>query len=128
MVGIAGAALVVMHDYPYPSYLRAHRKRWALSQRQLGALLGGVSASIMSRYERLLRTPPVHVVIGSEFIFGEPARQLFPALYAAVEREVTAHAVTLAEMIAGQDDKLALAQRELLEAIAARAASDNTHI
>lgn len=119
---------VFMHDYPYPIYLRAHRKRWALSQRELGALLGGVSPTIMSRYERLVRTPPLHVIVGAEFIFGEPARQLFPALYAAVEREVAFQATSLAETISGRDDLLARTQRELLEAIAARAASDNTHI
>ncbi|HEY4941398.1 MAG TPA: hypothetical protein VII56_08210 [Rhizomicrobium sp.] len=117
-----------MHDFPYPSYLRTHRKRWALTQPELGALLGDRSASLISKYEKLELTPSVEVVIGSEFIFGESARRLFPALYASVEAGITLRAVDLAEVLSTADGKAAQVKRELLEAIALRAASDKSTI
>jgi hypothetical protein len=113
-----------MHHFPYPSYLRTHRDRWALSQPELAALLGSVSPSLVSKCELFARTPNVETIIGSEFIFGEPARRLFPALYASVELKVTLQAALMAEALAGNKSKKALLKRELLEAIARRAASD----
>jgi len=113
-----------MHDFPYPAYLATHREAWRLSQPELGYLLGGYSASAISKYERLVRTPNVQVLIGSEFIFGEPARRLFPGLYATVEVAVTKRAARMAEELAGEGGTKAEAKRELLLAIAERAASD----
>ncbi len=115
-----------MQHFPYPSYLRTHRKQWALSRKQLGLLLGVRAPSVVSRYELLVRTPPLHVVIGSEFIFGKPAREIFPALYAGVELNVVGRAALLAEQIAGREDKDAKTIGELLDAIVARSVSDQT--
>ena len=117
-----------MHHYPYPSYLRTHRKRWGLTQAEFGTLLGGLSASLISKYETLARTPSVEALIGCEFIFGEPARRLFPGLYASVEAAVTLRAADFAEAIGATDDTSARVKRELLEAIAARAASEASSI
>ncbi|MBS1983504.1 MAG: helix-turn-helix transcriptional regulator [Bdellovibrionales bacterium] len=112
-----------MHHFPYPTYLRTHRKRWGLSQRELASLLGQ-SVSLISRFERLSREPTVHALIGAEFAFGEPARRLFPGLYSTVEAAVTLRAIDFAERLAEQSSPIALVQRELLEEIARRAASD----
>lgn len=117
-----------MHHFPYPSYLRTHRDRWALSQPELGSLLGGLSASTISKYEKLLRTPSLEAVIGAEFIFGEPARQLFPALYSTIEASVTLQAIEFAERLGAKDSRKARVKRELLESIARRAASDAPNI
>lgn len=117
-----------MHHFPYPSYLRTHRKRWALTQPELGVLLGGVSASLISKYETLARTPSVEALIGAEFIFGEPARRLFPGLYASTEAAVTLCAVDFAEALGATEGKTAQVKRELLEAIAARTASEASHV
>lgn len=117
-----------MHHFPYPSYLRTHRKRWALTQPELGHLLGGISAGLVSKYETLSRKPSVDALIGSEFIFGEHARRLFPGLYARVELEVATRAALMAEALAGSGDKKIAIKRELLEAIAQRAASDEPAI
>ncbi len=117
-----------MHHFPYPSYLRTHRRRWALTQPELAALLGGLSASLISKCEKLTRRPSVDVLIGSEFIFGEPARRLFPALYASIELGVTTRAAIAAEALAARMDRDALVQRELLDGIALRAANDNATV
>lgn len=113
-----------MHHFPYPSYLGTHRKRWSLTQPELGALLGDLSGSLISKYEKLARRPSVQALIGSEFVFGESARRLFPALYASIELEVATRAAIFAETLAGDSGRNALVKRELLEAIALRAASD----
>jgi hypothetical protein len=117
-----------MKDYPYPSYLRTNRKRWALTREQLGFLLGIAAPSAVSRYEHLVRTPPAHVIIASEFIFGEHARQIFPGLYGSIERNVMGRAAIVAEQIGQRDDKTAKTIGELLDNIAARAASDASHV
>ena len=127
IVGPCGSPLF-MRDFPYPSYLRTHRKRWALSQPELGALLGGLSPSLISKYEMLARTPNVETLIGSEFIFGEAARRLFPGLYASIELGITQRAAQFAEALGATADRDALVQRKLLEAIAERAASDKPFI
>lgn len=117
-----------MHHFPYPSYLRTHRARWGLTQPELAALLGEVSASLISKYETLARTPGVRALIGCEFVFGEPARRLFPALYASIESAVTLRAVDCAEALGPTEEKAGKVKRELLEAIATRAASEATSI
>jgi transcriptional regulator with XRE-family HTH domain len=117
-----------MYHFPYPSYLRTHRKRWALTQRELAALLGARSASQIAEYELLAHDPNAEALIAFEFIFGEPARRIFPALYASVEVEVTRNSAFLAEALAGRNDPKALVQRELIESIARRAASDKATI
>lgn len=117
-----------MYNFPYPSYLRTHRKRWALSQPELGALLGDLSASLISKYEKVERNPSADSLIGAEFVFGEPARRLFPGLYESIELEVTNRAAILAELLAKSSGRDALVKRELLEAIALRAASDKPTI
>jgi transcriptional regulator with XRE-family HTH domain len=117
-----------MYDFPYPSYLRTNRKRWALSQAELGALLGDYSASIIYKYEKVERNPSTETLIGAEFVFGEPARRLFPGLYASVELAVTNRAAILAELLKKSSGGDALVKRELLEAIALRAASDKPTI
>jgi transcriptional regulator with XRE-family HTH domain len=114
-----------MHHFPYPSYLRTHRKRWSLSQAELGMLLD-ISKGLISKYETLNREPSAAVLIGTEFIFGEAARHLFPAFYASIELDITTRAALFAESLVGNTSKKALVKRELLEAIARRAASDNS--
>lgn len=86
-------------------------------------LLGLRSRTAISKYENLENDPGVDTLIGSEFVFGEPARRLFPGLYATVELGVTQRAAQFAELIASLETKRAAATRELLEAIARRAAS-----
>lgn len=116
-----------MFHFPYPSYLRTHRKRWALYQDELGKLLG-LPKGVISKYERLERAPSVEALIGSEFVFGESGRRIFPHLYAAVEIGVTKRAAEQAERISTLKDKRMRLHREFLEEIARRAASDQATI
>lgn len=116
-----------MHDFPYPSYLRTNRKRWALTQRELGALLG-ITEEAISRYESLNRAPRPETIIGAEFVFGVHARHLFPSLYAFVELKIAKRAALLAELLAGLTDEESIIKRQLLEAIAARVAGEQLNV
>ncbi len=116
-----------MKSFPYPSYLRTHRDGWALTQPELGLLLG-VSGSQISRYEKLVDQPTLPSVIAAEFIFEEPARHLFPGIYMAVEQSVIARTADLRERIGLPKTRKAERKLLLLDALAARAASDQTTI
>lgn len=91
-------------------------------------MLLDISNGLVSKYETLNREPSAAVLIGSEFIFGEAARHLFPALYASIELDITARAALFAESLAGNTSRKGQLKQKLLEAIALRAASDNSTI
>jgi transcriptional regulator with XRE-family HTH domain len=78
-----------------PNYLRASRKRLALSQHEAAFLAGLYRGSSISRYEDSEREPTLEKALALEVIFQRPAKELFPDLYRKVEREVMARAKTL---------------------------------
>ena len=41
----------------------------------------------MSRFENLSRQPTVELIIGAEIIFGQTAKDVFPALYHDIETD-----------------------------------------
>lgn len=116
-----------MHRYPHPNYLRSFRRRAALNQPELGMLLG-VSGSLIGKYETLVRTPNLETVIGAEFVFGQPARRIFPAMYGAIEMGIARRAAAFAEDLALRGGAHADVKRAFLEAIARRMASDALNI
>lgn len=87
---------------PYPCRLRPYRKAAALSQRDLGLLLGLTSQSSVSEYEAALKRPSLATVIASEILFGVPARELFPALYEEVRRDLETRAKDLSRPKSGR--------------------------
>src|SRR5438876_892507 len=60
------------------NYLRAHRRRCGLSQRELGILVGYGHAHAVSKHERSKSAPPFLVALGYEIVFEMPVAQLFP--------------------------------------------------
>jgi predicted transcriptional regulator len=69
------------------SYLRTHRKRWALTCGELGALLG-LSEDSVALYELGLRPVPARVLIACVLIFGVSGEEIFPALYHSVGEQL----------------------------------------
>lgn len=59
------------------NYLRIHRKRTGLSQRDLGVILGYENEWQVSRHERSKAVPPLLVALAYEAIFGEPVSAIF---------------------------------------------------
>ena len=80
-----------------PNYLRANRKRLALSQDEVAFLLGTQSGAKVCRYERFVREPSLETALAYEAIFKRTVSELFPGLYQKVEREVAARAKALGE-------------------------------
>ena len=80
-----------------PNYVRAQRKRLALSQDEVAFLLGTQSGAKVSRYEHFARVPNLETALAYEAIFQRPARELFAGLYHKVEQGVVARAKTLVE-------------------------------
>jgi len=71
-----------------PNYLRAHRKRAALSQDEIAFLLGGKNGARISRYERSKQTPHLRTPISYELLFGTPVRELYGGMAKEVEQDL----------------------------------------
>ena len=76
-----------MQNDKLDNYLRTHRKKLGLTQRDVAFLLGCHSGAKVSRYERLQRIPSLNAIFAYEVIFQKPARELFAGIYDRAERE-----------------------------------------
>ena len=103
-----------------PSYLLTLRKRSGLSQSELAMLLG-ISASALCRSESLSRRPTIELAIGAEIIFGQSAKDIFPALYGDVERAVMDRVRKRRTRYAGRSKATNGAQLRTFDDILARA-------
>jgi len=70
------------------NYVRTFRQRFALSAKEVGALLGQRGPSAVCRYERGDRLPRLEEALALEVVFGQSPRQLFPEFYEHVEERV----------------------------------------
>ena len=80
------------------NYLLTHRKRLALSQEEVGFLLGirGESKGAkVCRDEKSTREPSLQIALAYEAIFERPVRELFAGLYEQMEQEVAERAKIL---------------------------------
>lgn len=105
-----------------PNYLRANRKRLALSQDEVAFLLGTKSGAKVSRYERFVREPNLKTALEYEAIFQRSVSELFGGLYQEAEQNVAKRAQLLVQ--APQPDKASpqsIRKREALAAISSRA-------
>lgn len=106
-------------DHPNP--MRNTRKRWALSQRELAHLLGGLSATSVGRIEMGRRWPTLPVALGYQVIFGNQPAELLPSLYEAVEEDVMNRAASLSIRLEGRPGGAAALKRRLLAEMVSRA-------
>lgn len=80
------------------NYLHTDRKRLALSQEEVGFLIGinGEGKGIkVSRDENSARVPDLRTALAYEAIYGKPVRELFAGLYEQVEGDVAKRAKLL---------------------------------
>lgn len=110
----------LIHDY-----LRTHRRKWAITQKELAFLLGHKSPTHISRLEQGKRIPSKDVVLACEVLFGIPPRSCFPKLYANIEETVLARAATLYERLDNETSKTAIRKKEFLSAALKRAITRN---
>lgn len=105
-----------------PNYLHTLRKQWGLSQPDMAALFD-VTGSAMSRFENLSRQPTVDLVIGAEVIFGQTAKDVFPALYQDIERDIVERARVLRNNLKSRTDPVTRKKLRLLTQFIKRAKS-----
>ena len=86
-----------------PSYLHTLRKQSGLSQPEMAALFD-VTGSAMSRFENLSRHPTIELLIGAEVIFGQTAKDVFPAIYQDIERDIVEQARVLRDDLKSKTD------------------------
>ena len=102
------------------AYVRAHRRKWGLTQVELARLIGLASCSAVSRIERAERVPTTATVIACSIVFGLAMPDLFPSLHGEVEEAVKAGVVALLDELADQTDQATVRKRALLMQILER--------
>jgi DNA-binding XRE family transcriptional regulator len=70
------------------NYLRAHRRRCGLSQRELGILVGYGHTHAISKHELSKSVPPLLVALAYEIVFEIPVGQLFTGFRSVVTQSV----------------------------------------
>ncbi|MGD0904706.1 MAG: helix-turn-helix transcriptional regulator [Terracidiphilus sp.] len=70
------------------NYLRYHRKRSGLSQREIAQLLGYPDQETVSRHERSYSVPPLIIALSYQAIFRVPVSDLFPGPYETTKRKI----------------------------------------
>ena len=107
-----------------PNYLKANRKRFALSQDEVALLLGSNNGAQVCRYERFAREPSLATALAYEAIFKRSVSELFSGLYQQVEQEVAERARLLLEkQAAGKGRQRTARRRDALAELANQATS-----
>lgn len=104
----------------YRNYLSLHRKRWALSQRELALLLGHASRSVVSRLELGHGRPSLRFAVRCEAVFGVRVAELFPDLVDEHHDAVMRQAAHLDLQVRGRTDAGSARKRALLLEIVGR--------
>jgi transcriptional regulator with XRE-family HTH domain len=77
-----------MATHKLENYLRMHRKRSGLTQRDVAFLLGCENGAQVSRYEKRKRVPPLQTALACEAVFGVPVSELFAGLNDATHKRI----------------------------------------
>ena len=77
------------------NYLRTHRKRSGLTQREVAFLLGWKTDGSLGRYEKRRRLPPLKTALACEEIFGVPVGELFAGVRQEVGKDIEKRRVEL---------------------------------
>jgi DNA-binding XRE family transcriptional regulator len=120
---------LVFEKYPNSSmegslsnYIRTHRKRAGLSQRELARVLDYETKVSVFRHERVLALPPLLTAIRYEVLFAVPISELFAGMREAVE-QVVANRLSELEQDLRRTPETEQARRQTLDWIVARRAS-----
>ncbi|MEI9933153.1 MAG: helix-turn-helix transcriptional regulator [Rhizomicrobium sp.] len=100
-------------------YLKTYRLKSALTQAELGELLG-VSGDAVSKYERGLRNISVELLIVAKIIFGADPAEIIPARVDELEDALGRRALALHTRLAGRIDAGSQKKLALLERIPSR--------
>jgi transcriptional regulator with XRE-family HTH domain len=100
------------------TYLRTHRRRSGLSQKEVALLIDLIAAGNVSRHETGDREPSIEQAFAYEAVFGVPASALFPGEYEKARRRVEKNAQALFEKLSqGPSTKAHKRRKESLRAL-----------
>ena len=102
-------------------YLRSHRLRWGLSQKELAYLLGWDRPDVISRIEKKQRSPTLPLAMACFILFVTPSPELFPDMSTSIEALVMARVWEMYERVQGNPSRRTKKKIELLEDAIARA-------
>ena len=94
-----------MKNHVLGNYLRTHRRRAGLSQRDLGLLLGYKDSGLISRHERSKTTPPLIAALAYEVVFRVSVSALFPGIHAEVTRMIAGNLAAFEEQLQQRSGK-----------------------
>lgn len=108
------------------NYLRTHRRKIGLTQRELGRALGYGDEGAISKHEKFYSTPPLEVAIGYEIVFRIPLSELFAGLRDEIGQEVEGRLAELEEHLGRHSvrDRNALAVARKLMWLAERRSAE----
>jgi DNA-binding XRE family transcriptional regulator len=97
------------------------RKQWALTQEELGRLLGEVAHQQVSSLELEKAEPSIGVLFGLEIIFGLHAKAVFVKWWDEIEEEVVRNLYRFQQEIENDSSAAADRKRQLLGEALSRA-------
>jgi transcriptional regulator with XRE-family HTH domain len=101
-----------------PHYVRRHRLRAALTQKEMAFLLGCRSPATVCQYEARKREPDLRTALAYQAAFGVPVEKLFPGIRQEVEQEVRLRAKDLSKQITSNSPS-SLHKRDAMRSILA---------
>lgn len=103
---------------PLQNYVRSHRLKSGLNQREISVLIGVENRSTVSRIERSLRLPNLEILLALEIVFDEDGQDLFAGVAERVRGEVRDRARALLESLDDRPTKETALKFELLSKLA----------
>ena len=100
--------------------VRLNRKKYALSQRELGLLLA-LTQSEISRLEEDRRSTKLETAFALQIVFDVQPREMFVRRYARVEEKVMRRATRLDRKLQGKTGAGSVRKHKLLAAMVQRA-------
>ncbi len=99
-----------MTPHRLENYLRTHRKQSGLTQQEVAFLLGCEDGTLVSRYEKRRRLPPIETALACEEIFGVPVAQIFEGMRQSVRKDIAKRRLELMSSLRAKTLKGSAAQ------------------
>jgi len=109
-----------------PALLRAHRRNWGLTLREMADLLGFESPAHVSRIEQGKRTPSTETALACTALFGVSLQELFPQLAAEIEERFQERALRLHQGLIHTTTPTGARKRQLLDQTLGRAIGETS--
>ena len=77
-----------MKEYAGENYLKAHRRKSGLTQRDVGSLVGYRNPGQVSRHEQSQSLPPLVIALAYELIFRVPVSAIFVGIHGTLRKDI----------------------------------------